>query len=112
MSRGRFLALSAAGLGATVAGMPLLAGSVRAQEEAAGATREFSHRGVSVRLETAGGRPSIVIDGQTFGVVDTNGAYRAAGFMYSPQPSLERFAQRVVENRDRIAVEGGASRWT
>ncbi len=99
------MALSAAGLGATVAGVSLPAGAARTQE--ADAAREISHRGVSVRLETAGGRPRIVLDGKALGVVDTNGAYRAAGFMYSPQPTLEQLARRVVENRGKIAVEGG-----
>ncbi len=95
LSRRRFLALSAAGL--IVAALP--GGPVAAATEGA---RGFSYRGSEVRVE-AGAEPRIVVDGEALEVIDSNGAYRAAGFMYSPQPTLEKLAKRLVENRSRIA---------
>ena len=95
LSRRRFLALSAAGLiVAVLPGGPAVAATDRA--------RRFSYRGSEVRVE-AGGEPRILVDGETLEVIDSNGAYRAAGFMYSPQATLEELAKRLLDNRGRIA---------
>lgn len=95
LSRRRFLALSAAGL--IVAALP--GGPAAAATEGA---RGFSYRGSEVRVE-AGAEPRIMVDGEALEVIDSNGAYRAAGYMYSPHPTLEELAKRVVDNRARIA---------
>ena len=95
LSRRRFLALSAAGL--VVSALP--GGSATAATEG---EQTFSYRGSNVRVET-GAEPRIVVDGEALELVDSNGAYRAAGFMYSPQPTPEGLARRLVENRARIA---------
>ena len=95
LSRRRFLALSAAGL--IVAALP--GGPAAAATEGA---RRFSYRGSEVRVE-AGAEPRIVVDGEVLEVIDSNGAYRAAGFMYSPQATLEELGERLVDNHARIA---------
>ena len=95
LSRRRFLALSAAGL--IVSALP--GGRATAATQGEGA---FSYRGSEVSVET-GAEPRIVVDGEALEVIDSNGAYRAAGFMYSPQPTIEELARRLVDNRARIA---------
>ena len=56
-------------------------------------------------MEIAGakGVTEISVAGKRFEVVDSNGAYRASGFMYAPQATPEALAKRLVENRSRIA---------
>ena len=79
------------------AGMPM---SARADV----APKRFSHEGADVAITSKkGGGTKISVDGFGVEVVDSNGAYRAAGFMYSPQPTTEQLAKRLVENRRRIA---------
>ncbi len=95
LSRRRFLALSAAGL--IVSALPGGRATAATEEESA-----FSYRGSEVSVET-GAEPRIVVDDEALEVVDSNGAYRAAGFMYSPQQTLEELARRVIDNRARIA---------
>lgn len=101
VSRRRFLALAAAGVAvAALPGQAALAQSggpgVRAQR--------FSHEGSAVRIEPASGaeEPEISVDGNSVELIDSNGAYRAAGFMYSPQPTAEDLAKRLVERKQVI----------
>ncbi len=68
---------------------------------ATGYVREFSYRGSEIRLET-GAEPRIVVDGSSVEVVDSNGAYRAAGFMYSPQETPELLAKRLLDYQNQI----------
>lgn len=85
-----------------MAGVPLPA--ARAQEIVA---REFSYEGSSVRIETSDAGPRIVVDGRSLTVVDSNGAYRAPGSMYSPEQTLEGLARRTVENRAGLSALRG-----
>ncbi len=95
LTRRAFLALAAAGI-AVAAGLPATA-------RADVAPKRFSHRGADVEIAAKGRGAEISVDGRGVEVVDSNGAYRAAGFMYSPQPTTEELAKRLVENRRRIA---------
>ena len=95
LTRGAFLALAGAGI-AVAAGLPATA---RAEV----APKRFSHQGADVEIAGEGGNAEISVDGLGFEVVGSNGAYRAAGFMYAPQPTPEELAKRLVENRRRIA---------
>ena len=95
LTRRAFLALAGAGI-AVAAGLPATA---RAEI----APKRFAHEGVDVEIAPKkGDGAEISVDGRGFEVVDSNGAYRAAGFMYSPQPTPEELAKRLVENRRRI----------
>lgn len=95
LDRKAFLALAGAGL-AVVAGLPATA-------RARIAPRRFSHDGADVEIRPQGSGAEISVDGVGVGVVDSNGAYRAAGFMYSPQPTLEGLARRLAEARTSVA---------
>lgn len=70
------------------------------------ATKRFSHEGAAVEISGRGSGVKISVDGRGVEVVDSNGAYRAAGFMYAPQPTPEDLAKRLVENRRRIMAGG------
>ena len=68
------------------------------------APKRFAHEGADVEIAPKkGDGAAISVDGRGFEVVDSNGAYRAAGFMYAPQPTAEGLARRLAENRRRIA---------
>ena len=95
LTRGAFLTLAGAGI-AVVAGLPATA---RAEI----APKRFSHEGADVEIAAKGRGAEIAVDGRGVEMVASNGAYRAAGFMYSPQPTAEELAKRLVENRRRIA---------
>jgi hypothetical protein len=95
LTRRAFLTLAGAGI-AVAAGLPAPA---RAQV----APKRFSYEGAAVEIAPEGSGAQIMVDGQSVEVVDSNGAYRAAGFMYSPQPTIEELARRLVDNRHRIA---------
>ncbi len=95
LTRGAFLTLAGAGI-AVVAGLPATA---RAEV----APKRFSHEGADVEIRGRASATEISVDGLGVEVVDSNGAYRAAGFMYSPQPTPEELAKRLVENRRRMA---------
>ena len=95
LSRRRFLGLAAAGV--AVAAFP--AAGARAQEVG----REFSFEGSEINIKPrAGEEPVIEVDGDAVDVIDTNGAYRAADFAYSPQPTPKALAKRLVERRNKI----------
>jgi hypothetical protein len=96
LTRQAFLTLAGAGI-AVVAGMPAAA---RAEV----APKRFSYEGTKVEIAPQkGGGLEISVDGKGVKVVDSNGAYRAAEFMYSPQPTPEVLAKRLVDNRARLA---------
>ena len=97
LTRQAFLTLAGAGI-AVVAGMPAAA---RAEV----APKRFSYEGTKVEIapKNKGGSLEISVDGKGVKVVDSNGAYRAAEFMYSPQPTPEVLAKRLVDNRARLA---------
>ncbi len=95
LTRRAFLALAGAGI-AVAAGLPATA---RAQI----APKRFSYEGATVEIAPKDSGVQISVDGLRVEVVDSNGAYRAAGFMYSPQPTPEALAKRLVENHHRIA---------
>jgi hypothetical protein len=94
LTRRAFLALASAGI-AVVAGLPAARAEI--------APKRFSHEGAAVEISGKGGDTEISVDGRGVEVVNSNGAYRAAGFMYSPQPTAEELAKRLVENRRSIA---------
>ena len=95
LTRRAFLTLAGAGI-AVAAGMPTAA---RAEV----ATKRFSHEGAKVEIAAKGRGAEIAVDGRGVEMVSSNGAYRAAGLMYAPQPTAEELAKRLVENRRRIA---------
>jgi hypothetical protein len=97
LTRRAFLTFAGAGI-AVAAGMPTAA-------LAEIASKRFSHEGAKVEIASKkkGGGLELYIDGRRVEVVDSNGAYRAAGFMYSPQPTPEGLAKRLVDNRARLA---------
>lgn len=94
LTRRAFLALAGAGI-AVVAGLPTARAEI--------APKRFSHEGAAVEISGKAGDTEISVDGVGVEVVNSNGAYRAAGFMYSPQPTPEELAKRLVENRRSIA---------
>ena len=95
LTRGAFLTLAGAGI-AVAAGLPATA---RAEV----APKRFSYGGADVGIAATGSGAEISVDGGRVEVVASNGAYRAAGFMYAPQPTAEELAKRLVENRRSIA---------
>ncbi len=95
LTRRAFLTLAGAGI-AVAAGLPTAA---RAQI----VPKRFSYEGAVVEIAGERGSIELSVDGEALEVVDSNGAYRAAGFMYSPQPTPEQLAKRLVDNRHRIA---------
>lgn len=98
LSRRRFLGLAAAGVAVAV----LPATAARAQ----GVEREFSFEGSEINVKPrAGEEPVVEIDGESVEVLDTNGAYRAADFAYSPQPTPDALAKQLVKRRNK--VDGG-----
>ena len=97
--RREFLKLGGAGAGAiALGGCSALAVGQAAAEDA------FSYRGSRALVRRRGGRPEILIDGARLETVDSNGAYRAAGFVFSPQPTPGDLARRLVDYR--IAMRG------
>lgn len=87
LTRRRFpLLASALGLSLTV-GRPATARPARA----------FLYRGVRVAVGTS----SLTIGRKSVKLFASNGAYRAAGFMYSPQPTSSELARRVVDKAHR-----------
>ncbi len=95
LTRRTFLTLAGAGI-AVAAGLPTAA---RAQI----VPKRFSYEGAVVEIAGERGSIELSVDGEALEVVDSNGAYRAAGFMYSPQPTPEELARRLIDNRARIA---------
>ena len=94
LTRQAFLALAGAGI-AVIAGLPAARAEI--------APKRFSHEGAALEISGKGGDTEISVDDVGVEVVNSNGAYRAAGFMYSPQPTPEELAKRLVENRRSIA---------
>ena len=95
LARRTLLALAGAGVA--------VATGVVSSAHAERVRKRFSHAGADVEISATGSGAEISVDGRAFEVVDSNGAYRAAGFMYSPQPTIEQLAKRLVESRRRIA---------
>jgi hypothetical protein len=70
--------------------------------------RAFTHEGMSIFVQgSEDGELALKIDGEPVQAVYSNGAYRAANFMYSPQPSLEDLAKRVADYQVALAKRGG-----
>ena len=92
LTRRAFLALAGAGI-AVAAGMPAARAEI--------SPKRFSYEGAAVEISPKGSGAEISVDGVGMEVVDSNGAYRVAGFMYAPQPTPEGLAKRLIENRRR-----------
>lgn len=99
LSRREFLAL----LGAA----GVLATGVGAAPAWAEPGRTFTHEGRRIVIqENEGGKLELQIDGEPVRAVYSNGAYRAANFMYSPQPSAEDLARGVVDYHAAVVQRG------
>jgi len=96
LSRREFLAL----LGAT----GVLATGSYAMPAWAQTQRTFTHEGRRISLQERDGELELYIDGKPVETVDSNGVYRAANFMYSPQLTLEELAKSMIDHR---AVQAG-----
>ena len=97
-NRRQILALGAAA--ASVVALGSYVGSARGQ----GSGRISSYRGRTIRVERRRGRPELFIDGEHIITVDSNGAYRAAEFMFSPSPTLDELAKNMIDYE--IALRG------
>jgi len=62
------------------------------------------YRGKKIVVEERGGRPQLSIDGKPITTVNTNGAYRAAGFVFSPSDTQVELAKKMIDYQ--IALEG------
>jgi hypothetical protein len=89
LNRREFLALLAAVLAAGSYAMPAWAQT----------QRTFTHEGRRVSLQERDGEFELYIDGKPVVTVDSNGVYRAANFMYSPQLTLEELAKSMIDHR-------------
>ena len=105
LSRREFLIAGAVGAGALAFG-----GSAALGQEAAprgrGAERSVEHRGSEVRVGRANGRDELYVDGEHIRTIDSNGVYRADGFMFSPETDLVELGKRVVDARRAYAARG------
>ena len=84
------------GLGAAAAGLTLLPGclpSATAQIQDA----PILYRGRRIAVERRNGRPELLIDGRPIVTVDSNGAFRAANFMFSPASTRVELAKSIVD---------------
>jgi hypothetical protein len=96
LNRKEFLALGVS------AGVLASAGYLRstqaeAQPQRPPSGQEIFHRGKKIRVEQRGGRPELFIDGKPVMLVNTNGAYRAAGFMFYPQDTPIELGKKMVD---------------
>jgi hypothetical protein len=89
LNRREFLALLAAVLATGGYAMPAWAQT----------QRTFTHEGRRVSLQERDGELELYIDGKPVVTVDSNGVYRAANFMYSPQLTLEELAKSIIDHR-------------
>lgn len=92
LSRKEFLALG--GVGVLVLGG--LLGRAQAQPPTPPG-QELLYKGKKIKVEKRGGRPELSIAGKPVMLVDTNGAYRAAGFMFYPQPTPIELGKKMVD---------------
>lgn len=70
-----------------------------AQPRQTGVTPQNVYRGRKVVVERSQGRTVLVIDGERLVTVDSGGAYRAAGFAFAPEPTLQLLAEGIIDYR-------------
>ena len=97
LTRREFVGLGAAGAAAFV--LAGCAGVMAQEEQGTG----FSYKGRRIRVAKREGRPELFIDGERIVTVHSNGAFRAANFMFSPQPTRVGLAKRIVDYRAGLA---------
>lgn len=95
LSRGEFLALGTAGVSALLVGG--YAATAVGQSTRDGVM--ISYRGRRISVSTAGRTPEVSIDGQRLVVVDSGGAFRAAGYVFEPQQTASDLAKRLIDYR-------------
>lgn len=66
----------------------------------------LEHRGSAIRVERANGRDELYIDDEHIRTLDNTGEYRAAGFMFSPEPTLAGLAKNMVDARIELVARG------
>lgn len=96
------------GLGVAGAGLVLLPGclpSAGAQQRPGGPANSgaVNYRGHAIAVERRNGRPELFIDGERIVTVDTNGAFRAANFMFSPASTRQELARSIIDYRIALA---------
>lgn len=57
---------------------------------------------LAVRVLQRGGRPELYLAGERIPTVATNGAYRAANFMFAPEPNLRELGREIAEYRSAL----------
>ena len=70
----------------------------------------LQHRGSAIRVERANGRRELYIDDEHIRIVDNTGEYRAAGFMFSPEPTPEALGKNIIDARRALSARGMQAR--
>jgi hypothetical protein len=95
-------------LAAGVASASILAfgGIAFAQSRGSEVAESARYRNSDIRVLRTNGRRELYIDGEHIRTIDTNGVYRADGFVFSPEPTLKDLGMRLIDARRAYAARG------
>ncbi len=71
---------------------------------------DLKYKDSAIRVERARGRSELYVDNEYIRVVNNNGEYRAAGFMFSPEPTPEALGKNIIDARSALAARGMQAR--
>jgi hypothetical protein len=70
----------------------------------------LNYRNSAIRVERANRRRELYIDDEHIETINNTGEYRAAGFMFSPEPTPEALGKNIVDARRALAARGMQAR--
>ncbi len=105
-SRRELLALGAAGASALTFGGGVAFGQQsRAAAQAADAPEEH-YKGHKIKVKEEKGRQELYVDDARITTIQTNGAFRAEGYMFDPQGDIKRLAKAMIDAHEKLKAKG------
>jgi hypothetical protein len=101
LNRREFLAA-----GVASASMLAFGGIAFARSRGSEVAESARYRNSDIRVVRANGRRELYIDGEHVRTIDTNGVYRADGFVFSPEPTLKDLGMRMIDARRAYTARG------
>jgi hypothetical protein len=104
-SRREFLALGAAGTSVLAFG-GVAFGQQQGRTTGVAQADEEEYKGHKIAVKKKKGREEPYVDDMHIDIIRTNGAYRADGYVFDPQPTIKDLAKAMVDAHEELKAKG------
>ena len=99
------MALGSAGASALALGGVVAFGQQQSRA-AAQAADEEQYKGHKIKVKKEKGRQELYVDDDHITTIQTNGAFRAEGYMFDPKADIKSLAKAMVDAHEKLKAKG------